>query len=57
MRTARIEGRLTARELVEAEGFGLEDHHAVTPDGFVLVMHRIVDADRVRRSTWVAVSS
>ncbi|CAM9367016.1 unnamed protein product [Ascophyllum nodosum] len=50
MRSARIEGRRTARELVEAEGFRLEDHHAVTADGFVLVMHRVLDPDRVRIS-------
>lgn len=43
MRTAGIEGRRSASELAEAEGFRLEDHHAVTADGFVLVLHRLVD--------------
>ncbi|CAN0232895.1 unnamed protein product [Pylaiella littoralis] len=47
MRTAGIEGRRSARELAEAGGFRLEDHHAVTADGFVLVLHRLVDPDRV----------
>lgn len=47
MRTARIEGRRSARELAEAGGFRLEDHHAVTADGFVLVLHRLVDPDRM----------
>ena len=42
MRTAAIEGRRSARELAEAEGFRVEDHHAVTADGFVLVLHRVL---------------
>ena len=47
MRTAGIEGRRSARELAEAAGFRLEDHQAVTADGFVLILHRLVDPDRV----------
>lgn len=43
MRTAGIEGRKTAKELAAAEGFEVEDHHAVTEDGFVLVLHRILN--------------
>eukprot|EP00904_Undaria_pinnatifida_P003045 jgi/Undpi1/12741/HiC_scaffold_6.g02409.m1 len=46
MRTAGIEGRRSARELAEAEGFIVEDHQAVTADGFVLVLHRILSSDR-----------
>eukprot|EP00903_Cladosiphon_okamuranus_P020555 g18867.t1 len=40
-------GRRSARELAEAAGFRIEDHQAVTSDGFVLVLHRLVDPDRV----------
>lgn len=50
MRTAGIEGRRSARELAEAEGFRVEDHHAVTTDGFVLVLHRVLDPNGVSRS-------
>ncbi|CAN0058995.1 unnamed protein product [Laminaria digitata] len=50
MRTAGIEGRRSARELAEAEGFRVEDHHAVTDDGFVLVLHRVLGPNGVSRS-------
>ncbi|CAM9469489.1 unnamed protein product [Choristocarpus tenellus] len=38
-----IEGRRTSRELAEDEGFAVEDHYATTEDGYVLVVHRIID--------------
>ncbi|CAM9670755.1 unnamed protein product [Hapterophycus canaliculatus] len=50
MRTAGIEGRRSARELAAAEGLRLEDHHVVTPDGFVLVLHRLVDPGKGGRT-------
>lgn len=40
-------GRRSARELAEAAGFRIEDHQATTADGFILVLHRLVDPDRV----------
>lgn len=46
-------GRRSARELAEAAGFRIEDHQAVTSDGFILVLHRLVDPDRVVRCTQI----
>lgn len=48
MRTAGIEGRKTARELAETEEFIVEEHHTMTSDGFVLVLLRVLDPNRVR---------
>ncbi|CAM9323838.1 unnamed protein product [Phaeothamnion confervicola] len=37
-----VEGRRSARELVESEGFYFENHFLTTEDGFVLVLHRVI---------------
>lgn len=40
-------GRPSAKELAEAANFCLEEHHAVTADGCVLVLHRLLDPQLV----------